>query len=83
MSLRVRIDGRVLCGAKSEPEPGDSYIDDGLHYHLSLTGVIDPDPDEETNGLWHWREPRPPHWELDQAVCDRQISTLQANSSTP
>ena len=51
------------CGAKSNPRDSDTYIDDRLHYHLSLTGVIEPDENEGTNGLWHWREPRAPHWE--------------------
>lgn len=63
MSLRWRHDGRLLCGAKTEVEPDDTYIDDRLHYHLSLTGVIEPDKDEAGNGLWHWRPARPPYWE--------------------
>lgn len=64
MSLRWRVSGELLCGAKTEPEIDDCYIDDRLHYHMSLTGVIEPDVDEEINGFWHWREPRPPYWEL-------------------
>jgi hypothetical protein len=63
MSLRWRTDGRLLCGAKTKPELNDCYIDDRLHYHLSVTGVIDPDVNEKETGLWHWREPRMPHWE--------------------
>jgi len=35
MSLRVRCDGRILCAAKSKPEPGDIYIDDGVHGWLA------------------------------------------------
>ena len=55
MSLRWRRSGELLCGAKSEPLEDDCYIDDRLHYHLSLIlRVIVPDPDEEENGLWHW-----------------------------
>ncbi len=63
MSLRWRVTGELLCGAKSEPMDGDCYIDDRLHYHLSLTGVIKPDMEEAENGLWHWRESRPPYWD--------------------
>lgn len=62
MSLRWRIDGRLLCAAKTEPELDDTYIDDRLHYHLSLTGVIEPAPDEAASGLWHWTPPRAPYW---------------------
>lgn len=63
MSLRWRVDGRLLCGAKTEPEQDDCYIDDRLHYHMSLTGIIEPDQNEAETGLWHWREPRKPYWE--------------------
>lgn len=63
MSLRWRCDGTLVCGAKSEPRACDTYIDDRLHYHMSLTGVIAPDADEASTGLWHWREARAPYWE--------------------
>ena len=54
MSLRWRKD-KLICGAKSEAQDGDTYIDDRLHYMLSLIlKVIVPDPNEEENGLWHW-----------------------------
>ena len=56
MSLRWRCDGTLLCGAKSDARHCDSYIDDRLHYHLSqVLGVIEPDPDEDQTGRWHWR----------------------------
>lgn len=67
MSLRWRSDGTdktLVCGAKSNPRDSDTYIDDRLHYHLSLTGVIEPDENEKTNGLWYWREPRAPYWDV-------------------
>lgn len=66
MSLRWRLDGRLLCAAKCEAEDGDCYIDDRLHYELSIErGVIYPDPSEDTTGLWHWR-----------ATRGRQVPTL-------
>ena len=53
MSLRWRKDGRLLCGAKSEAEEGDTYIDDRLHYELSvLCDAVNPHEDEEETGLW-------------------------------
>lgn len=59
MSLRWRLDGRLLCAAKCDPESGDTYIDDRLHYELSIErGVIYPDKTEDVTGLWHWRETR-------------------------
>ena len=55
MSLRWRKNGTLLCAAKSKPRPGDTYIDDRLHYHLSQEiHAIKPDKAHATNGLWHW-----------------------------
>ena len=58
MSIRWRNTGELVCGAKSEPMEGDSYIDDGLQYRLSLeVGMIRPDSNEAETGLWHWTYP--------------------------
>ena len=55
MSIRWRQDGRLLCAAKSAPKPGDTYIDDRLHYQLSvISRAIIADAEHETNALWHW-----------------------------
>ena len=55
MSLRWRENGDLVCGAKSQERPHDCYIDDRLHYHLSVVlKAIVPDDDEESNGLWYW-----------------------------
>ncbi len=55
MAIRWRLDGRLLCAAKSEAKESDSYIDDRLHYYLSvLARVLIADIDHETNRLWHW-----------------------------
>ncbi len=55
MSLRWRKTGELVCGAKSESMKDDTYIDDRLHYELSvIQKVVVPDISEEENGLWHW-----------------------------
>ena len=55
MSLRWRITGELVCGAKSSPKENDTYIDDRLHYELSvIQKTIVPDKNEEENGLWYW-----------------------------
>ena len=47
--------GALICAAMSEPEEGDTYIDDVLHYQLSvISKAIIADVDHENNGLWHW-----------------------------
>ena len=55
MSLRWRRSGELLCGAKSEPEKNDVYINDRLHYELAVNQkCVCPDRDEEKNGKWYW-----------------------------
>lgn len=55
MAVRWRADGRLLCAAKSEPKEGDTYIDDRLHYYLSVQArVLVADVDHEINRLWYW-----------------------------
>lgn len=55
MSIRWRVNGDLICAAMSEPEEGDTYIDDRLHYELSVESrAIIADVNHETNGLWHW-----------------------------
>ena len=59
MSLRWRLTGELICGAKSKPMEGDSYIGDRLHYELSvIQRVLVPHHDEETTGLWSWLHKR-------------------------
>ena len=55
MSIRWRVTGELICAAMSKPEKEDTYIDDRLHYQLSVESrAIIEDIDHETNGLWHW-----------------------------
>ena len=62
MAIRVRKDGTMWCAAHSEPMEGDTYIDDGLHYHLSVErGVIValPMPEHENHCQWWWANSAP------------------------
>ncbi len=55
MSIRWRATGEMLCAAKCEVMEGDTYIDDRLHYQLSvISKCIVADADHEHNGLWYW-----------------------------
>ncbi|KKM93412.1 hypothetical protein LCGC14_1208690 [marine sediment metagenome] len=55
MSLRWRRNGDLLCGAKTLPDEGDTYIDDRLHYKLSVElKVVIPNEDEWRTGIWRW-----------------------------
>jgi hypothetical protein len=55
MALRWRKDGTILCAAKSKAEDGDTYIDDRLHYQLSvMCQAVVPSIDEAATGRWFW-----------------------------
>lgn len=57
MSLRIRSNGRILCAAYNVEMPGDIYIDDSLHYTLSVLErilVTEPMPFHKQNGGEWW-----------------------------
>ena len=57
MALRIRSDGRILCAALHNREDGDTYIDDNLHYEMSVVHkviVTEPMPEHTLRGEWWW-----------------------------
>jgi hypothetical protein len=53
--MRWRSDGRLMCAAMTDEEVGDTYIDDRLHYQLTvISRAVIADPQHEQNALWHW-----------------------------
>ena len=61
MSIRWRKNGDLVCAAMFPEENGDTYIDDVLHYAMSVIHkVIYADEKHEINGLWHWAEQEKP-----------------------
>lgn len=55
MAVRIRVTGEIICAAKSDPQTGDIYVPDGLHYELSvIQKVLIPDKNEDSNGRWYW-----------------------------
>lgn len=67
MALRIRKDGRILCAAMHPKESGDIYIDDGLHYYLSVEKkllVTEPHEKHKDHGLWWWKDEVPEGTEL-------------------
>lgn len=62
MAIRIRKDGTMICAAHSEPEDGDTYIDDDLHYEMSaVKGVIValPMPYHVADPRWWWAAQAP------------------------
>ncbi|KGT09528.1 hypothetical protein NV63_06795 [Elizabethkingia anophelis] len=55
MALRIRKTGEILCAAHTKPEEGDTYLDDNIHYFLSvLTGAIIASENHFEDNLWYW-----------------------------
>ena len=55
MAIRWRKSGQLICAAMSNEEEGDTYINDHMHYQLSvISKAIIADVHHETNGLWYW-----------------------------
>ena len=57
MAVRIRKDGKVLCAAMHGEEDGDIYLDDEIHYHLSVIVkvlVTEPHDLHKFRGEWWW-----------------------------
>ncbi len=61
MALWISRDGVIKCAASHDPNKGDAYIDDRVHYRLALAGriktangkiweAVEPLIEEKTNG---------------------------------
>ena len=74
MALRVRADGTILCAAMHPALPDDrAYIDDGIHYKLSVClRAIVTEPWELDGGLGgHARHGR--WWWVDDVPAEAVI----------
>ena len=77
MALRVRVDGTMWCAAHTEEMPGDTYIDDQLHYEMSVIhGVVValPIPDHLNHPQWWW---------TSQAPSNADFTMVDAIQSAP
>ena len=58
MALRIRKNGVILCAAMHKAEDGDVYINDGVHYYLSVIMkiiVTEPMDFHKDRGEWWWK----------------------------
>ncbi len=63
MAVRIRPNGQVLCAAMHPELPGDLYVDDSVHYDLSVRlGLLVTEPwdsggmgGHQKHGEWWWR----------------------------
>lgn len=57
MAIRVRKNGMMVCAAHSQPQLGDTYIPDDLHYQLSVVHKVIaslPMEEHEKDPRWWW-----------------------------
>ncbi len=69
MALRIRKDGSILCAAIHPPLEGDTYIDDALHYEMSvILRVIGTEEHEKhiKHGQWWWMGNIPEDKDIDE-----------------
>lgn len=70
MAVRIRKDGRILCAAMNPKEEGDTYIDDNLHYILSVEAKVlvtqSSHEHNANNGEWWWKGKEPKNIKIDQ-----------------
>lgn len=82
MALRIRKDGRILCAAMHPEEPGDTYIDDGLHYQLSCEHkviVTEENEKHKERGEWWWVGNIPKNIIIDNFYLKNVFKTLKIN----
>lgn len=69
MAVRIRRDGRIFCAALRPEEPGDLYVDDGLHYRLSVEEhllVTEPFGQHLLHAEWWWANQVPAGVTIDR-----------------
>lgn len=55
MAVRIQKSGRILCAAMHDEQPGDTYVDDGLHYELSVVRkILVTTANHSYHGQWWW-----------------------------
>lgn len=67
MAVRIREDGTIWCAAMHSAMPGDTYLNDGLHYRLSVElQVLVTDFSHNSHGQWWWVNSVPPGIQIDR-----------------
>ncbi len=69
MAVRIRKNGKIVCAASSKEKAGDTYINDELHYTLSVKNkilVTQPMYLHKRNGEWWWKGNVPKNVKIDE-----------------
>ena len=79
MALRIRKNGQILCAAIHPEKPGDTYINDSLHYEMSVIHkVIGAEYIEKhkTRGEWWYINNIPPGIEIDKFYLENNENKI-------
>lgn len=83
MAIRIREDGRILCAAMHPAKPGDTYLNDGISYRLTVElGSLVTEPmrcdggrgGHAYHGEWWWRDRIPADVEVDPFYLRRDLA---------
>lgn len=70
MALRIRKNGQILCAALNEAQEGDIYINDNIHYQLSVEEKVLVTTENEyhmaNDGEWWWKGREPAGVPIDK-----------------
>ena len=79
MAVRIRLDGRILCAAINAAEDGDVYINDDIHYKLSVEEKILITTENEhhklNDGEWWWKGREPKNIPIDKFYYEQHNKT--------
>lgn len=74
LALLIRADGRILCAAMHKKQAGDTYIDDDLHYQMSVIKKVictEESGDHSANGEWWWAGNIPENIKIDSFYINK------------
>ena len=79
MALRIRKNGQILCAAIHPKEPGDTYINDELHYQMSVVHKVIGTEEwakHINHGQWWWINNIPPGIEIDSFYLENNENKI-------
>lgn len=93
MAVRIRTDGRILCAAMHPARRGDTYLHDGIHYHLSveLRLLVTERADyvagsrggHRAHGEWWWRNAVPSDVVIDPFYLEPDFGPPNIHKNIP
>lgn len=70
MAVRIRENGSIFCATLSEPEEGDTYLNDGISYELSVVQkalvTTKNGYHMKNGGEWWWKGSEPDNVIIDE-----------------